>query len=797
MVIFLLLSFTNPLAAQDKKPDSPAGVAILPPPTPITLQGKPVFPVGLYQYPKHQGGHDIFKALAENGINLYLLPATATKEQLDAAQAAGVHVMLVVGDLLNLSGPPERIAEHKKKLAELVGPDSVAFKHPAVVALEGPDEPLWNVKMQQHARGGTHPERTSWVRTPDEMREIDALLDGLREGYAEVRNLAKDRYPIWINFAPRSDADELRWFTELRVVGGYAQDGRSTADVFGTDIYPVPGGYGNNGWIAGRLVLSPAAVGAFTEKLRRAVHPHPFYMVIQGCGVLEWDPAHVEARTTIRRPRLDELQFMAVDALIHGARGILFWGTHYIDDDDLYWRQIGVVARQLRALGPVLAQGSPWPDARPGSESVTVTGFLFNNERYVLAANNDPNVAAPGGIAVPGWNGDRAYSLLDGRTVPVEAGVIREPLPPIAARVYTDGTAVFKDLGRPRPDILAKRPMRTLFSLPVEMEPFAGKSPDEIAAILKSAGVDGVVKLPHDPKLVDALHKAGIKAYAEIACFSGKSAWDTFPNTRPVTSDGRPYDTEDGYGGLCLNQEDYVADLLARVDALLAEATWDGLWLDYLRWPGRWEEQDPKLTPLCFCDTCLARFTKDRTVHYPAELTTTKDKSAWILTHHADDWTAWKCDRVADVVSRIDQIMHRKLGPDALLGIFGVPMRRADFDDAVRRTFGQDASKLAAHVDVFSPMVYHLYCGRPLEWISQVTAEAAQQSGVAVWPIVQSCSIPADMSPEEFDRALHEGLTPPSTGIMVFSTDYTLKEGKWDTMSRVYNAAAAPAPKTP
>ncbi|GAF88332.1 unnamed protein product, partial [marine sediment metagenome] len=275
-------------------------------------------------------------------------------------------------------------------------------------------------------------------------------------------------------------------------------------DVFGTDIYPIPDGKGNNGWIRGRFVPSAAAVGAFTEKLRRAVHPHPFYMVLHGCGILEWDAKAIEAGTTHRRPTFQEQQFMVLDAIVHGASGILYWGANYINDDSLYWRQIGRVNRQVRALAPVLAEGTHWPDARPGMQQVSVLGKMYKGERYVLATNNHPSQALPGWIAVPGWKGERAHSLLDGREVPVVDGVIRDTIPPLSARLYTDGTSLFEAFGRPAPAALARRPMRTLFGLPLKLEPFKNKSSEQIADVLKNAGVDGVVQMPHDPELVDA-----------------------------------------------------------------------------------------------------------------------------------------------------------------------------------------------------------------------------------------------------------------------------------------------------
>ncbi|GAG16354.1 unnamed protein product, partial [marine sediment metagenome] len=259
----------------------------------------------------------------------------------------------------------------------------------------------------------------------------------------------------------------------------------------------------------------------------------------------------------------------------------------------LYWRHVARVNRRLRALAPVLAEGTHWPDARPAVQEVGALGKTYKGEHYVLATNNNPSAAMPGWIAVPGWKNRVAYSLLDGREVPVAGGVIRDTIPPLSARVYTDGTSLLPAFDLPMPSVLARRPMRTLFGLPTGMGPFKEKSPQQIAELLEAAGVDGVVQMPHDARLVDAMHEAGIRAYAEIGCFSGKKPWETFPGTRPITAAGDPFDAEGGYGGLCLNHDAYLANLLERVGHLLDQAKWDGLWLDFIRWPGRWEEKEP------------------------------------------------------------------------------------------------------------------------------------------------------------------------------------------------------------
>jgi hypothetical protein len=181
-------------------------------------------------------------------------------------------------------------------------------------------------------------------------------------------------------------------------------------------------------------------------------------------------------------------------------------------------------------------------------------------------------------------------------------------------------------------------------------------------------------------------------------------------------------------------------------------------------------------------------------VTYPAEAQSTRDKAEWILKHTAEAWYDWRCDRVADVVSSLRLITRRRLGPDTVLGLFGIPLRESDHDGAIRRVFGQDWERLSPHVDVFSPMVYHVYCGRSLEWIRQVTTEVARRSGRAVWPMVQSFSIPTGVSGEEFEKALRAGAQTPSGGVMIYATQYIIEENKWDVMSRVYNELKPPVP---
>lgn len=78
-------------------------------------------------------------------------------------------------------------------------------------------------------------------------------------------------------------------------------------------------------------------------------------------------------------------------------------------------------------------------------------------------------------------------------------------------------------------------------------------------------------------------------------------------------------------------------------------------------------------------------------------------------------------------------------------------------------------------------MSYHLYCGKDIEWIGEVTKEIVSLTQKSVWVTIQACSIPVKMTNEEFEKTLREGLADGSSGIRVFSFRYIIEENKWDT----------------
>ena len=124
---------------------------------------------------------------------------------------------------------------------------------------------------------------------------------------------------------------------------------------------------------------------------------------------------------------------------------------------------------------------------------------------------------------------------------------------------------------------------------------------------------------------------------------------------------------------------------------------------------------------------------------------------------------------------------------DVILGIFSVPWREEDFDDAIHKIIAQDFTALAPYVDVFSPMVYHGLCGKPLDWIGEITTYMKEKTNKEVWPIVQAMDEPKEMKPGELKEALQIGLEASSRGVIFFTIDHVVaNERKLGEVREVY-----------
>lgn len=311
--------------------------------------------------------------------------------------------------------------------------------------------------------------------------------------------------------------------------------------------------------------------------------------------------------------------------------------------------------------------------------------------------------------------------------------------------------------------------VKAIYGFSPKHEAFAGKQPDKIAQALADWGVTAVFGGYEDTPMVAALHEQGIKVFAEVALFVGKRYWERYPHSRPITSTGDPMPPEGWYYGVNPSTPEIREYNLARIRTLIEQYPVDGVWLDFCRWPCRWERPKPTLLQTSFDPLTLAAFQRDEGITIPPTLHTIPEKARWIEGHHKKTWTAWKCGQITEFVAQVRGIIDQA-PRKVLLGLFGVPWQLSNFDGAIRHIIGQDYQALSAHVDCFSPMVYHKLCGRDVPWIAEIAASVGKETGKPVCPIVQAMDEPETVTPQELRQVLETALTAPgSQGVIIFN----------------------------
>jgi len=396
----------------------PLGVAYAaysrPEPEPFRHNGEPFFPIGIYHYP---GGDDAahLEELSEAGFNcVRRWIGSLTVQQLDDCQAHGIAVLANAGAWLGNIGTYG--AQLEAKVNEIKN-------HPALLAYETSDEPYWN--WFHYGRGYSR-------------EDLTAGRDFL--------NQHDPQHPVWCNFAPY-DLTTTAGYNPL-TFHGYRQ-WTSVGNLFGMDRYPVWGTYPSN---------DLNSVSYCCDRLKAIAGPDTtIYMVLQGVGMLEWDE---DPNNDGERPNYTEIRFMGYSSIIHGAKGILYWGQYYIEPDSQLWADLKKFAGELSELHDVLCRGETSGDFSVENDACEAILKVYDGDHYLIVANRTCLTRTNVSISVPGWNAPYAEVLFEGRAVPSTEGSFTDDFQPWDVHVYTDvvpavqtspGTLVFQD-GRKYPD---------------------------------------------------------------------------------------------------------------------------------------------------------------------------------------------------------------------------------------------------------------------------------------------------------------------------------------------------------
>ena len=201
---------------------------------------------------------------------------------------------------------------------------------------------------------------------------------------------------------------------------------------------------------------------------------------------------------------------------------------------------------------------------------------------------------------------------------------------------------------------------------------------------------------------------------------------------------------------------DYVQlDYIRYADAILARGLWDKYGLDFS--DGPYPPAD-----YCYCDRCVGEF-KELT---GIDILAVEDPQA------VPEWTAFRCGKVTELVTKICDAVHaagKKVSADVFPGpdSYAVPMVRQQWDQWP--------------VDMYFPMNYNDFYQEPAEWLATVTAEEVKAAGAT--PVISGLFICHEwqrkaeikdpeghgLTPSEIATAVRGSLDAGAAGICLFT----------------------------
>ena len=390
----------------------------------LVIDEKKVFPIGFTMPPPLDGrapnGRNAIAELADAGATFLRTgpmghdwDKDSLREARKCLDIAAKYKMYVWVNLRENSSLDDKHPEREAMLRNIV---SRLKDHRGMGTWKGADEPAW----------GKHP------------------IPPLKRAYDIVREMDPD-HPMVTIHAPR-DTMELR--RSYNVV----------TDIVGTDIYPIgypPGGH------SGTTNRELSVVGDYTkEMVQLAEGKRSVWMTLQ----ILWSGVSNRGKT-LRFPTFPEQRFMVYDAIINGARGLMFFGgtgsTGWNEQDKKlgwnwhFWNQ--VQRRIVEELGtksplyPALLE----PDSKmpvkvaelseansPNSPRKSTSDIEFcvrevDNEIFVIAAKKtkDSTIRVEfTGLPVSATGGDMLFE--EPRRVELKNGAFTDWFAPFEVHVY-------------------------------------------------------------------------------------------------------------------------------------------------------------------------------------------------------------------------------------------------------------------------------------------------------------------------------------------------------------------------
>ena len=330
----------------------------------LLLNGKPWFPICLSPGPplrsKDPLGRDAMEVVKAGGINSFRVggaPPDADRVEIPAEYVdwIGEHGMYAFINLRELSVFDPQFPDRKEKLRATIEQFRL---NPALAIWKSMDEPTVGLDNR--------------------------VVDRMMSAYKFIKELDPD-HPVWLNHSP----------------GGFRKYAlyRDVCDISGVDVYPVSIPMGVASKLANKEISS---IGDYMDIVSRAMDgKKPIFMVLQVCWSGAMPPKHVRVYPTLHQER-----YMTYQAIIKGARGLLFFGSDkgYEDQDAPYgfnwtfWN--GVLRPLLREIGEgselhsaLLAVDSKLPIKADGAPDIEFAVREVGQYAYILAAKREGSPA--------------------------------------------------------------------------------------------------------------------------------------------------------------------------------------------------------------------------------------------------------------------------------------------------------------------------------------------------------------------------------------------------------------------
>ncbi|HZQ46838.1 MAG TPA: hypothetical protein VFC07_07505 [Verrucomicrobiae bacterium] len=376
----------------------------------LVINGRKVFPIGFTTAPqpdaKAPNGKNGLEELADAGATFMRTGAfqkdwsgqTLVTEQQweDAAARYGLYCWVYLRDLAV-------IGEHDAKREALLRRVVEQFKnHPGMGIWKGADEPEWGKKKIPPL-----------VRAREIVRELDP------------------NHPLAILQAPRGTVESLRPYNPA-------------GDITGADVYPISYPPGTHSLLTNKEI---SMVGDYTRKMMAVSEGKmPVWMVLQ----IAWSGV-VKPGKTLRFPTFAEERFMTYEAIINGARGLVYFGGNVKqamspEDAKLGWnwtfwkRVLRPVMEEIGNHSPLVpalvAPESKLPVILRGATDVEYCVREDGADIYLLACKREGATVNVEFSGLPIANGEGEVMYESPRMVKVSGGKFSDWFAPFDVHVY-------------------------------------------------------------------------------------------------------------------------------------------------------------------------------------------------------------------------------------------------------------------------------------------------------------------------------------------------------------------------